>query len=71
MLVYNACVGCFLIQGYLLNALVVRCRCTIGLNVALMTLFFSLSITFFLLAGGERHPRVTKVTTLFNADINY
>lgn len=40
-------------------------RCTIGLNVALMTLFLSLSVTFFLLAGGQRHPRVTKVSILF------
>jgi len=34
--------------------------CTLGLNVGLMTLFFSLSVTFFLLAGGVNHPRVNK-----------
>ena len=39
-----------------------RYRCTIGLNVALMVLFFSLAVTFFLLAGGQRHPRVRKVS---------
>lgn len=45
------------------------CRCTIGLNVALMTLFFSLAITFFLLAAGQTHRRVLKVSSLDLATI--
>lgn len=38
-------------------------RCTIGLNVALMVLFLSLSITFFLLAAGQQNMRCLKVNT--------
>ena len=36
-------------------------RCTIGLNVALMVLFLSLAITFFLLAAGQQNKRALKV----------
>ena len=43
------------------SEVLVNCRCTIGLNVALMVLFLSLAITFFLLAAGVTHHRANKV----------
>lgn len=39
--------------------------CTIGLNVALMLLFFSLSITFFLLAAGQSNTKCMKAAGYF------
>ena len=42
--------------------MVACCRCTIGLNIALMTLFLSLTVTFFLLAAGVTHKTVNKVS---------
>ena len=43
-------------------ATLLACRCTIGLNVALMVLFLSLSVTFFLLAAGQENMRCLKVS---------
>lgn len=40
------------------------CRCTIGLNVALMVLFLSLSVTFFLLAAGQTNTKCMKASHL-------
>ena len=36
-----------------------------------MTLFLSLTVTFFLLAGGERHHRVTKVSMVSDCVSKY
>ena len=40
------------------------CRCTIGLNVALMVLFLSLSVTFFLLAAGQTNTKCMKASQM-------
>ncbi len=40
------------------------CRCTIGLNVALMVLFLSLSVTFFLLAAGQTNTKCMKASQI-------